>query len=212
MFTGIIEEMGTVEALVKSQKAFRLTIAAKIVLEDLEIGASVAINGACMTALDLRGKSFSCDVSPETARLTNLGALQPGDRVNLERAMRLSDRLSGHLVTGHIEGMGKIYEKRAEENAVILSITIPSSLLRCCIPKGSIGLDGVSMTINHLDEQGLKVSVIPHTVAETTLGIKEVGAVLNLESDLIGRYVERLLPYGEGLLHPPIRDRPLEAL
>lgn len=197
MFTGISEELGIVTAADKSLNSFRLTISAKVVMDDLEAGASVAINGACMTVLDLTSSSFSCDVSPETASLTNLGQLNPGDKVNLERAMRLTDRLSGHLVSGHIEGMGQIYEKRAEENAVILSVTVPPPLLKYCIPKGSIGLDGVSMTINQLEKAGMTVLVIPHTAAVTTLGIKGVGAVLNLESDLIGRYVEHLLPGGE---------------
>jgi len=201
VFTGIVEELGQVRALTKGRGAFRLTIAAKTILEDLVPGASVAINGACMTALDLRSDAFSCDVSPETARLTNLGALQPGDGVNLERAIRLSERLNGHLVSGHIEGMGRIRGKKQAGNALVLSISLPPKLLGYCVSKGSIALDGVSMTINQVDGDGIRVSVIPHTAGETTLGVKEVGAVLNLESDLIGRYVERLLQ-GGGVTSP----------
>lgn len=197
MFTGIIEEMGLVTEIVRSQTAARMTVQAKLVMEDIAVGASIAINGTCVTALNLSPSTFSFDISPETARLTNIGHLNAGDRVNLERPMRLSDRLSGHMVSGHIEGMGRICEKKAEENALIISIEIPAHLLKYCIPKGSIALDGVSMTINGLDERGITISVIPHTAMLTTLGHKGVGDILNLESDLIGRYVERLLESGE---------------
>ena len=197
MFTGIIEEMGLVTGLVRSQTSARMTIQARVVMEEIAVGASIAINGTCVTALDLKPLTFSCDISPETARLTNLGNLNVGDRVNLERPMRLSDRLSGHMVSGHIEGMGRIYEKNTEENALIVSIEIPSHLLKYCIAKGSIALDGVSMTINRLDHKGISISVIPHTAMLTTLGHKGVGGILNLESDLIGRYVERLMESGE---------------
>jgi len=197
MFTGIIEEMGLVTGLVRSQTSARMTIEAKVVMEDIAVGASIAINGVCVTALDLGPNHFSCDISPETARLTNIGLLNAGDRVNLERPMRLSDRLSGHMVSGHIEGMGRIYEKKTEENALIVSIEIPPPLLKYCISKGSITLDGVSMTINAVDALGVTICVIPHTAMLTTLGHKGVGGILNLESDLIGRYVERLMESGE---------------
>jgi len=197
MFTGIVEEMGLVTGVVRSQTAARMTVQAKTVMEEITLGASIAINGTCVTALNLRPTTFSFDISPETAHLTNIGHLNAGDRVNLERPMRLSDRLSGHMVSGHIEGMGRIYGKKSEENALIISIEIPSHLLKYCIAKGSIALDGVSMTINGLDERGITISVIPHTAMMTTLGHKGVGGVLNVESDLIGRYVERLLESGE---------------
>jgi riboflavin synthase len=197
MFTGIIEEMGTVTEIERSPVSTRLTIEASVVMEETDPGASIAINGACVTALDLKPNAFSCDISPETARLTNIGTLGVGDPVNLERPMRLSDRLSGHMVSGHIEGMGRISDKSRDENALIVSIEIPPRVLKYCVAKGSITLDGVSMTINRLDEKGISISVIPHTAMLTTLGGKGVGDILNLESDLIGRYVERLMCGGE---------------
>ncbi len=206
MFTGIIEEMGLVSGVIRSQTAARMTVQAKAVMEEIAVGASIAINGTCVTALDLSPTTFSFDISPETARLTNIGHLNVGDRVNLERPMRLSDRLSGHMVSGHIEGMGRIYKKKTEENALIISIEIPSHLLKYCIAKGSIALDGVSMTINGLDKKGITISVIPHTAMMTTLGYKGVGGILNLESDLIGRYVERLMESGE-VSSPYISER-----
>lgn len=193
MFTGIVEEMGRVKEIIKNDLSFRLKILASEIMEDLSVGDSVAVNGACLTVLDPTSSGFSCDVSPETASMTNLGALKNGDSLNLERAMRLTDRLSGHLVSGHIEGRGKITSKQQEENAVILSIEIPAHLMKYCILKGSITLDGVSMTINQLDEKGIEIAVIPHTAAVTTLGQKDIGDVVNLESDLIGKYVERLM-------------------
>lgn len=201
MFTGIVEEIGTVKGMIKDALSFCLKIEASQIMDDLSVGDSVAVNGACLTVLDPTSSGFSCDISPETARLTNLGKLKNGDPVNLERAMRLTDRLSGHLVSGHIEGRGRITNQRQEENAFILSIEIPSQVLKYCILKGSIALDGVSMTINRLDEKEITISVIPHTAALTTLGQKKVGDVVNLESDLIGKYVERLIQ-GEAVSSP----------
>lgn len=196
MFTGIIEEMGRVAAFIKNENASRLTITAKTVMTDLKTGESVTINGACMTVLDLSLDGFSCDLSPETLALTNLGELKTGDRVNLERAMRMNDRLGGHMVSGHVEGIGKIVKKESLENAVIMSIEVPPQVLRYCVPKGSITLDGVSMTLNQLSEKEVTICIIPHTAGMTTLGFKDAGDSLNLESDLIGRYVERLLQGG----------------
>lgn len=193
MFTGMIEEMGRVVSFIENGESVRLRVQAKTVMGDLQTGASVAINGVCMTVLDLSATEFSCDASPETLGLTNFHGLKIGDRVNLERAMRLNDRLSGHMVSGHVEGVGQIVEKKPRDNAVVVSIEVPPQVLKYCVFKGSVALDGVSMTINRLSEKGLSVSVIPHTVEMTTLGFKNTGDLLNLESDLIGRYVERLL-------------------
>ncbi len=156
MFTGIIEEMGCVVSFVKSGEGARLTVQAKTVMGDLQTGASVAINGACMTVLDLSAAGFSCDVSPETLGLTNLRGLKTGDRVNLERAMRLNDRLSGHMVSGHVDGVGRIVEKKPLDNAVVVSIEVPPQVLKYCVFKGSVTLDGVSMTINQLSEKGFQ--------------------------------------------------------
>lgn len=196
MFTGIIEEMGRVAAFVQNKDVSRLAITAETVMTDLKTGESVTVNGACMTALDLTATGFSCDVSPETLSLTNLGGLKPGDRVNLERAMKMNDRLGGHMVSGHVEGVGKIVEKRPLENGIFVTLELPRPVLKYCVPKGSITLDGVSMTLNQLSEKGVTICIIPHTAEMTTLGFKDVGDVVNLESDLIGRYVERLLQGG----------------
>jgi riboflavin synthase len=196
MFTGIVEEMGVVQEVERSLQAVRFKILAKTVLEELEAGDSITVNGACLTATAVAGSDFTVDVSPETVRLTNLGGLKAGDPVNLERAMRIMDRIGGHLVSGHVEGTGSIRERRQEGNAVILTIEAPSEILKYCIRKGSIAVDGVSLTINDLTERSFSVSVIPHTAEVTTLGLKGTGALVNLESDLIGKYIERLLKGG----------------
>ena len=201
MFTGIIEEMGRVKAFLEREEMHRLTIEAKVVTEGLKTGESVTINGACMTVLNLMENCFSCDVSPETRRLTNLGNLKPGNRVNLERAMCLNDRLGGHMVSGHVEGLGQIVSKTPLQNAIIMTIEIPAQVLKHCVAKGSIALDGVSMTINQISEKTLEVCMIPHTAEMTTLGVKSVGEWLNLESDLIARYVAR--PLEGGLVGTP---------
>lgn len=198
MFTGIIEEMGVVKEIDRNLQSLRLTLLAKTVLEELEIGDSVTINGVCATATALVESGFAVDLSPETARVTTLGGLRVGDPVNLERAMRMMDRIGGHLVSGHVEGVGVIRERKQEENAILLTIEVPAEILKYCVKKGSLAVDGVSLTINALTDRGVSVSIIPHTAKVTTLGLKEVGSPVNLESDLIGKYVERLLGSGRG--------------
>lgn len=193
MFTGIIEEMGVVKAIDRNIQSIRLTLLAKTILEELELGDSVTIDGVCTTATDLVESGFTVDLSPETARVTTLGGLKLGDPVNLERAMRIMDRIGGHLVSGHVEGVGVIRERKQEENAILLTIEAPADILKYCIKKGSIAVDGVSLTINHLADRSLTVSIIPHTAKVTTLGVKGIGSPVNLESDLIGKYVERLI-------------------
>ncbi len=193
MFTGIVEEMGGISEIGQRQEAVRLTVFAKKVLERMKIGDSIAIDGICLTVTTITDAGFSVDLSPETMRMTTMGVAKVGDPVNLERAMRLSDRISGHLVSGHIEGIGVIGKRSDGENALALAVDLPLNILQCCIPKGSIAIDGVSLTINELTDWGIVVSIIPHTASVTTLGKKEVGSLVNLESDLIGRYVERLL-------------------
>jgi riboflavin synthase len=193
MFTGIIEEMGVIQAVDRSLQAVRMTLLAKTVLEEMESGDSITVNGVCLTAVTVGASDFTVDVSPETVRVTNLGGLKAGEPVNLERAMRIMDRIGGHLVSGHVEGIGQIRERRQEGNAIILTFEAPPEILKYCIRKGSIAVDGVSLTINDLTQRSLSVSIIPHTAEITTLGLKGVGAVVNLESDLIGKYVERLL-------------------
>ena len=193
MFAGIVEEMGAVKLLEKSMAGTRLTILAKAVMDDLPIGASVSVNGACLTVIKRNDKEFTVDVSPETMTVTNLGKLAAGSPVNLERAMKLNERIGGHLVAGHVDGVGTIRERHQEGNGTVITIEAPSEILRYCIPKGSITVDGVSLTINEVTGRSFSVMIIPHTAKVTTLGIKQQEDSVNLESDLIGKYVERLL-------------------
>ena len=193
MFTGIVEEMGVVKALDKSLAGGRLRILAKVILDDLPEGASISVNGACLTVVAGDSQEFTVDVSPETLAVTTLGSLAPGAPINLERAMKLNERIGGHLVSGHVDGVGSILNRQQEGNSIVLMMEAPPEILRYCVPKGSITVDGISMTVNEVREGCFKVAVIPHTSRATTLGIKQPGDRVNLESDLIGKYVERLL-------------------
>jgi riboflavin synthase len=193
VFSGIVEEMGAVRALVKTLVSARLTILARTVMDDLPVGASISVNGACLTVVQRDEKEFTVDVSPETMGVTNLGQLSAGSPVNLERAMKLNERIGGHLVTGHVDGVGTIRERRQEGNGTAITIEAPPEVLRYCVPKGSITVDGVSLTVNEVTSRFFSVMIIPHTATMTTLGIKQAGQTVNLESDLIGKYIERLL-------------------
>jgi riboflavin synthase len=193
MFAGIVEEMGAVKALEKTTSGTHLSILASVALSDLAVGASVSVNGACLTVVARNEKGFSVDVSPETLAVTNLGNLAPGSAVNLERAMKLNERIGGHLVAGHVDGVGVIRSRQQEGNALVLAIEAPREILRYCVPKGSIAVDGVSLTMNDVTDRSFSVAIIPHTAKVTTLGLKNPGDSVNLESDLIGKYVERLL-------------------
>ena len=193
MFSGIVGEMGVVKSLAPGLAGARLSILAGIVLKDLQLGESVSVSGACLTAAEVGETDFAVDVSVETLGVTTLGTLTAGAAVNLERALRLTDRLGGHLVTGHVDGIGILRERTQAGNTLLLTLEVPESILRYCIPKGSITVDGVSLTINGVSENGVSVAIIPHTAKVTTLGIKQPGDAVNLESDLIGKYVERLL-------------------
>jgi riboflavin synthase len=193
MFTGIVEEMGAVTSMEQTLQGTRLTILASTVMGDLEIGDSISINGTCLTVVTKGEQSFMVDVSPETLSVTTLGRLTGGAPVNLERAMKLNERIGGHLVAGHVDGVGTIRTRRQEGNAIMFVIEAPHEVLRYCVPKGSVTVDGISLTINELTDHAFGVAVIPHTAAVTTLGVKQVGDAVNLESDLIGKFVERLL-------------------
>ncbi|SRR5574341_60518 len=197
MFTGIIEELGVVQALDRGLQSAVLTILARRVVDGMNVGDSVTVNGVCLTAVRLTEQGFAVDVSPETLRVTSLGALTPGDGVNLERAMRLSDRLGGHLVSGHVEAVGRVVSRTPDGNAVNLTIEAPREILRYCVAKGSVTVDGVSLTITALSEKTFGVSIIPHTAQVTNLGLKPPGALVNLEPDLVAKYVERLLMGGD---------------
>jgi len=193
MFSGIVEEMGAVTTLSKGMAGTRLNIMASTVLGDLTIGASINVNGTCLTVVAKTDKDFSVDVSPETLTVTTLGSFSSGTPVNLERAMKLSERIGGHLVSGHVDGVGVIRSRHPDGNALILDLEAPKEILRYCVPKGSITVDGISLTINDVTERSFTVSIIPHTAKVTTLGLKQVGDPVNLESDMIGKYVERLM-------------------
>lgn len=195
MFTGLVAELGTVEKLARQGESYHLTVAAKKVMNNLKIGDSVAVNGACLTVVHMDDNAFTADVMPETVRLTNIGSLHAGDRVNLERTLRLCDGLDGHIVSGHVEGLGTIVSQRQEGIAVVVSFTAESWLLKYILPKGSIAIDGISLTVTEVTETGFSVSLIPHTAKETTLGFKTVGDKVNLETDIIGKYVERMLGF-----------------
>ncbi len=209
MFTGIVEEMGAVKALQKTLAGTRLTMLASVVLESLAVGDSVSVNGACLTVVEAGEREFAVEVSPETLSVTTLGELAAGTPVNLERAMRLNERIGGHLVSGHVDAVGTVRERRQDGNAVVLTIEAPRELLRYCVHKGSVTVDGISMTLNAVTDRTFSLAVIPHTAKATTLGLKKVGDRVNLEADLIGKYVERLLQ-DRGQLppnQPPAIDR-----
>lgn len=193
MFTGIIEEMGTIQAIRNNTSSSQLTISANVIFEDMKIGDSIAVNGVCLTVTSMRKNSFMADVMPETMRRTCLGGLKIGDEVNLERAMAANGRFGGHIVSGHIDGIGTIQAWEKEENAVWITIATTSKLLYYIIEKGSITIDGISLTVAYVDESVFKVSIIPHTAGNTTLLKKRVKDIVNLECDIIGKYVEKLL-------------------
>jgi riboflavin synthase len=193
MFTGIIEEMGTVRALRRSGGAARLAITAEKVLDGTVLGDSISVNGVCLTVVAMGKAEFSADVAVETLNVTNLGSLTGGAKVNLERALQLSARIGGHLVSGHVDAVGRIREKREEGNGWRVLFDAPETILRQTIKKGSIAIDGISLTVADVDRAGFSVAMIPHTAKLTTLGFKTAGDSVNLESDIIGKYVERLL-------------------
>ncbi|MBW1837927.1 MAG: riboflavin synthase [Deltaproteobacteria bacterium] len=193
MFTGIIEGLGSLSQIVKSDKGMRLTVDADFELDRTKIGDSIAVSGACLTMVKIGGKRFQADVSPETLEKTTFDKAKIGERVNLERALRLFDRIDGHLVTGHIDGIGMISSKRTAGNAVIITFETPPSLLHFMIKKGSVAVDGISLTINNCNKGSFEVSLIPHTASLTTLGFKKIGDAVNIETDMIGKYVEQFM-------------------
>ena len=192
MFTGIIEEIGKVRRIEHGAKGARLTIQAKTVLEDTRIGDSIATNGVCLTVVSMTDDSFSADVMAESLRRSSLGTLQGGSPVNLERAMAANGRFGGHIVSGHIDGTGTIASQKREDNAVWVKIKTPAPLLRYIVEKGSIAIDGVSLTVAAVTDTDFSVSIIPHTGAQTILLGKKPGDPVNLECDVIGKYVEKL--------------------
>ena len=193
MFTGIIEGMGTIDAVRAAGEGRRLAVSADFDLDGTRLGDSISVNGACLTAVRLKGRRFDVDVSPETVARTTIGSAKVGDRVNLERALRLGDRLDGHLVSGHVDGLGVLDSRESAANALVLTFKTDPELTRYMIQKGSVAIDGVSLTINQLGADHFQVSIIPHTAMLTTIGQKRVGQACNIETDLIGKYVERFV-------------------
>ena len=193
MFTGIIEEIGSVKRVSVGGKSGSIEIAAKKVLEGTKVGDSIAVNGVCLTVTSLGSSSFTTDVMAETLRRSSLGSLSVGNGVNLERAMAADGRFGGHLVSGHIDGTGTISKMQKEENAVWVHIQANSEILNLIVEKGSIAIDGISLTVAGVSDSEFSVSVIPHTAKETTLLSKKAGDTVNLENDIIGKYVQKLL-------------------
>ena len=196
MFTGIIEGLGTVSGIRPAGQGKRLSITSDFFLDQTKIGDSISVSGACLTTVAIEGKRFEVDVSPETVTRTTFGRIKVGDRLNLERSLRLSDRIDGHLVTGHIDGTGVIRHSKMTGNALIVTINIPESLLYYMIKKGSVAVDGISLTINTCDQDSIEVTIIPHTARVTTIGLKKRGDHVNIEADMIGKYVERFVNAG----------------
>lgn len=206
MFTGIIEEIGSVANVEPSGNGAgaRIKIRAQKILQGTKTGDSIAVNGVCLTATSLGADFFTADVMAETLRHSNLGSLMPGSPVNLERAMAADGRFGGHIVSGHIDGTGTIAETEREGNAVWVCVSAPKEILDLIVQKGSIAIDGISLTVAKLEAARFAVSVIPHTGEETTLLSKKVGDKVNLENDIVGKYVQRLLSGGSlGLADNP---------
>ena len=193
MFTGIVEETGIVDGLELNSNSALIKIRAEKVLEGTKTGDSIAVNGVCLTVTDIKGSTFTADVMAETMRRTNLGSLKKGQKVNLERAMAADGRFGGHIVSGHIDGTGVISKIRDEQNARWIHIRAPAAILHLIVQKGSIAIDGISLTVAYLDDESFAVSLIPHTQKETTLAGKKTGDTVNLENDIIAKYTERLL-------------------
>jgi riboflavin synthase len=198
MFTGIIEDKCKVIRMEHRGQGKRLTLELPIHLTEVQLGDSININGVCLTVDDKRGQMIALDLSQETLQKTVLGELKERDQVNFERALKLNDRLGGHIVTGHIDGIGTITEKRKEGDFLRLRIRIPKFLSRYVVQKGSIAIDGVSLTVNECENEEVKMDLIPHTLEKTTLMSKKVGNPVNVETDIIGKYVEKMLVRGNG--------------
>jgi riboflavin synthase len=193
MFTGIIEELGRISDIKKGIKSYRLVISADNVLENTEIGDSISVNGICLTVTDLTKSCFSADVMAETVRRTALSDIKQGSIVNLERAMPVNGRFGGHIVSGHIDGTGIISSLKREDNAIWVTVSADENILKYIVEKGSVAIDGISLTVAYVDSRCFKVSIIPHTQDKTTLTMKKSGDRVNLECDIIGKYVEKML-------------------
>jgi riboflavin synthase len=193
MFTGIVEGLGTITGIRPAGSGRRLSLVADFVLNQTKIGDSIAVSGACLTVVSISEKQLDADVSAETLQKTILGRIKIGERINIERALRLSDRLGGHLVTGHVDGIGTIAGRNSDGNSISMTINIPQVLSRYIIAKGSVAVDGVSLTVSNCFENSFDLSIIPHTAQVTTIGLRKIGDTVNIETDMIGKYVERFI-------------------
>lgn len=193
MFTGIIDQIGIVASIIRTQQSAKLVIAGGKYFDDLKIGDSVSVNGACLTATNVRRGFVEFDISPETLKKSTLHELKISDKVNLEKALPVSGRLGGHLVTGHVDGIGEVKNKAIHGEGFDLYVSIPSELLVYLVPKGSVAVDGVSLTVADFRDGLLRVSVIPHTAKTSTLGLRKIGDRVNIEVDLISKYIEKHL-------------------
>ncbi|WP_019243142.1 MULTISPECIES: riboflavin synthase [Bacillus] len=189
MFTGIVEDIGTVKAISRAKTSMQLTIFSSKIVEDVHLGDSIAVNGVCLTVTSFTKDSFTVDVMPETVKATSIRDVSVGSFVNLERAMSASGRFGGHIVSGHVDGIGTIIRKRRQENAIYYDIKISEELRRFCIPKGSIAIDGTSLTLFGVQNQIITISLIPHTVEKTVIGRKKEGDIVNVENDMLGKYI-----------------------
>ncbi len=193
MFTGIIESFGTIKRIESQGEGKILHIGCDLDVSQSKIGDSIAVNGACLTAVSIEKNAFKVDMAPETVEKTTFKHLTSGSRVNIERALKLSDRIDGHLVSGHIDGTGIISSITRKSNAVIIKIDVPQKIAADMIEKGSIAIEGISLTVNKCSDKDFEVSIIPHTADITTIGLKKIGDEVNLETDMIGKYVKRIL-------------------
>ena len=193
MFTGIVESVGIVKRTTRRGEDILLGISTSMGLDDVMVGDSVAVSGACLTVVEVGDGSFSADVSAETLAKTTLRALKSGDRVNLEKALKLNSFLGGHFVLGHVDCVGDIREKRERSNSIILGVEIGEEQGRYIVQKGSVAVDGISLTVNKCEKNRFYVNIIPHTVRETTLGLKKAGDQVNVETDILGKYVEKFI-------------------
>lgn len=199
MFTGIIEEIGVIKSVQRGKNSARLTISAKSILEDVKLGDSISVNGVCLTVTSFTKSEFNADVMHETMNRSSLKQLNSASKVNLERAMLLGSRFGGHIVSGHIDGMGRIVSVEKDDNAVWFKIETDKKILRLVIEKGSIAIDGISLTVARVYDDGFSVSIIPHSMDNTILKYKKPGDFVNLENDCIGKYVARLMQMGVDL-------------
>jgi riboflavin synthase len=195
MFTGIVEELGTIAAIEDQGDALRLTVRATTALEGAALGDSISVNGCCLTVAAIDGDTWTADVMQETLDMTSLAGAVPGDRVNLERAVTADKRLGGHIVQGHVDGVGVVVRREPSEHWEVVEVSLPADLARYVVPKGSITVDGVSLTVVDVHADSFTVSLIPETLARTTLGTRAAGDRVNLETDVIARHVEKLLPH-----------------